>query len=125
MDPALEIECYLSRRTGAEALTELVTKGEAPTAIFCSNDMIALSAMEAMHSFGLEPGRDIAVIGCDDVPAAATARPPLTTFSQDLDAIGMRMARMMLAKLGGTTEPLQEFVDSRLVVRESDMPAAG
>ena len=121
-DPALEIECYLSRRTGGEALTQLVTTGSTPSAIVCGNDMIALSAMEAMQALGLEPGRDIAVIGCDDMPAAATARPPLTTFSQDLDAIGMRMARMMLAKLGGETGMLQELAESRLVVRESDMP---
>ncbi len=121
-DPALEVECFLSRRTGGEALTALITKATAPTAIVCGNDMIAISAMTAINKLGLRPGRDISVIGCDDMPAAAYARPPLTSFSQDLDAIGMRMGRMILAKLGGETRTLQEIVESRLVVRESDGP---
>lgn len=121
-DPALEVECFLSRRTGGEALTELVTTGAAPTAIFCGNDMIAISAMDAMRRLGLAPGRDIAVIGCDDMPVAALTDPPLTTFSQDLDALGMRMGRMILARLGGERAPLQSFIDSKLIIRESDMP---
>ncbi|ROU02575.1 LacI family DNA-binding transcriptional regulator [Histidinibacterium lentulum] len=122
-DPTLEIECYLSRRTGGEALTHLITSGAEPTALFCGNDMIALSAMEAARALGLRPGHDISVIGCDDMPIAALGDPALTSFTQDLDAVGMRMARMVLAKLGGATEPLQDLVEARLIPRESDGPA--
>ncbi|KPP88308.1 MAG: LacI family transcriptional regulator [Rhodobacteraceae bacterium HLUCCA08] len=121
-DPALEVECFLSRRTGADAMTQLITSGADPTAVFCGNDMIALSAIEAMRSFGLEPGRDISVIGCDDMPMAGAAQPPLTTFSQNLDALGMRMGRMVLNKLRGEGPRLQELIDAQLVLRESDMP---
>jgi DNA-binding LacI/PurR family transcriptional regulator len=46
----------LSRNTGADAVTRLITTGVNPTALFCSNDMIALSAIEAMRSFGLSLG---------------------------------------------------------------------
>lgn len=121
-DPTLEVECFLSRRTGGDAMTELISRGAEPTAAFCGNDMIALSAMEAMRSFGLEPGRDIAVIGCDDMPLSSAVRPALTTFSQNLDAIGMRMGRMILARLGGGSDRLQQIVDSKLLLRESDVP---
>ena len=86
-DPALEIECYLSRKTGADAVTELITRGVGPTAIFCGNDVIALSAMEAMRQCGIRPGPDMALIGCDDVPVAAHVGLGLTTFRQDLDAL--------------------------------------
>ncbi|MDJ1018145.1 MAG: substrate-binding domain-containing protein [Paracoccaceae bacterium] len=123
-DPALEVECYLSRKTGADAMTHLLSSGHDPTAIFCGNDMIALSAIEAMRTFGQEPGRDIAVIGCDDMPMAAAAQPALTTFSQNLDALGMRMGRMILNKLGGNQSRLQELVDATLIARESDLPPA-
>lgn len=121
-DPALEVECFLSRRTGGDAITELISRGAEPTAVFCGNDMIALSAIEAMRSFGLEPGRDIAVIGCDDMPLSSAIRPGLTTFSQNLDGIGMRMGRMILARLGGSSDRLQQIVDSELILRETDMP---
>jgi LacI family transcriptional regulator len=121
-DPALEVECFLSRNTGADAMTRLISSGADPTAIFCGNDLIALSAMEAMRSFGLEPGRDIAVIGCDDMPMAGASNPPLTTFSQNLDALGMRMGRMVLSRLGGSSTRLQDLVEAQLIVRETDMP---
>ncbi|MDJ1006362.1 MAG: LacI family DNA-binding transcriptional regulator [Paracoccaceae bacterium] len=121
-DPALELECFLSRRTGSDAMSELISRGSEPTAVFCGNDMIALSAMDAMRAFGLEPGRDISVIGCDDIPIASAVTPALTTFSQNLDAIGMRMGRMILAKLGGATERLQEIVECRMITRDTDLP---
>jgi LacI family transcriptional regulator len=122
-DAELEAECFLSRRTGEEVVTELFARGQSPTALFCGNDMIALSAMEGLKRMGLRPGQDVALIGCDDMPLSAHLRPALTTFSQDLDALGIRLGRMVLARLSGETEPQQQFVESRLVLRESDPPA--
>ena len=121
-DPGLEAECFLSRRTGGEAMTELIAGGAAPTAVFCGNDMIALSAIEAMRKLGLEPGEDIAVIGCDDIPVAAHMSPGLTTFRQDLDSLGMRLGRSILAKLSGESAPLQNLMHAEIVIRGSDMP---
>ena len=121
--PALEAECYLSRRTGEEVVTELYARGEAPTALFCGNDMIALSAMQGLQRMGLMPGRDVALIGCDDMPLSAHLRPSLTSFSQDLEALGIKLGRMVLARLGGDTRARQEFVESKLVLRDSDCPA--
>ncbi|MYA87901.1 MAG: LacI family transcriptional regulator [Boseongicola sp. SB0662_bin_57] len=124
-DPALEIECYLSRKTGADAVTELITRGVGPTAIFCGNDVIALSAMEAMRQFGVRPGPDMALIGCDDIPVAAHVGTGLTTFRQDLDALGMRLGRMMVAKLNGDAGPHQQLIDAELILRGTDLPQSG
>lgn len=123
VEPALEIECFLSRRTGEEAVTQLFASGATPTALLCGNDMIAISAMEGLRRLGLRPGEDVALIGCDDMPLAAHVRPGLTSFTQDLDAIGIRLGRMILARLSGLREPMQEIVESRLVIRESDCPS--
>ena len=121
-DPALEGECFLSRRTGEEVFTELVVGGLGPTAVFCGNDTIAMSAMQGMTRLGLHPGRDTAVIGCDDVPLAAHTQPALTTFAQDLDAIGMRMGMMILSRLSGRQETQGVTVETNLVLRDSDCP---
>lgn len=121
-DPALEIECFLSRRTGEEAVTQLFTTGANPTALFCGNDMIALSAMEGLKRLGLTPGQDVALIGCDDTPVAAHVRPALTSYRLDLDAMGIRLGRMILARLGGDITPRHEFMRGELVPRESDSP---
>ena len=123
-EPALEVECYLSRKTGGDAARELLSLGQMPTALYCSNDMIALSAIEALRRFNVHAGKDIAVIGSDDMPLASYVDPGLTTFRQDLDGMGMRMGQMMLAKLSGVTEPQQQQIKAELIVRGTDMPFA-
>ena len=121
-DPALEVECLLSSRNGEEAVTELFARKTAPTALVCGNDLIAISAMDGLRRLGLRPGVDVALIGCDDMPLAAHVRPSLTTFSQDLGAIGMRLGRIVLARLQGDLTPVQGIIETKLVVRESDCP---
>ena len=121
-DPDLEIECHLTRRTGEDAVTELITRGTGATAVFCGNDMIALSAIKAMRRFGVRPGPDMALIGCDDIPVAAHVEPGLTTFRQDLDALGMRLGRMMVAKLNGDAGPHRELIDAQMILRGTDQP---
>ena len=49
---------------------------------------MALAALQAIREVGLEPGRDVAVVGFDDLEAAALAYPPLTTIRQDRRELG-------------------------------------
>ena len=121
-DPDLEIECYLTRMTGEDAMNKLITRGIKITAVFCGNDMIAMSAMAAMRRFGIRPGPDLAVIGCDDIPVAAHFTPGLTTFRQDLDSLGMRLGRMIVARLQGNSDPQQELIEAELIPRGTDLP---
>lgn len=124
-DPQLEVECFLSRKTGEEAVTELFMRGQRPTALVCGNDLIAISAMEGLRRLGLTPGEDVALIGCDDIPVAAHVRPALTTFSLDLEALGIKLGQMMVARLGGDTSVRQELVPAPMVIRQSDCPGGG
>lgn len=124
-DPRLDVECFLSRKTGEEAVTELYMRGQRPTALICGNDLIAISAMEGLRRLGLRPGEDVALIGCDDIPVAAHVRPALTTFNLDLEALGIKLGRMMVARLGGDTSVRQELVAAPMVIRQSDCPGGG
>jgi DNA-binding LacI/PurR family transcriptional regulator len=58
------------------------------------------------------------VIGFDDIAAAASAQPPLTTVAQDIDAMGRRLAELLLAQLAGG-DPQHEVLPTHLVVRSS------
>lgn len=121
-DPLLEVECFLSRKTGEEAVTELFMRGQKPTALICGNDLIAISAMEGLRRLGLRPGEDVALIGCDDIPVAAHVRPALTTFNLDLGALGIKLGQMMVARLGGDTSLRQELIPAPMIIRQSDCP---
>jgi len=80
------------RETGA-----LLALAEPPTAIVAASDLMALAALQAIWESGRRPGRDIAVVGFDDLEAAALAHPPLTTIRQDREALGALAAERALA----------------------------
>ncbi len=124
-DPQLDVECFLSRKTGEEAVTELFMRGQRPTALICGNDLIAISAMEGLRRLGLRPGEDVALIGCDDIPVAAHVQPALTTFNLDLEALGIKLGQMMVARLGGDTSLRQELIPAPMIIRQSDCPGGG
>ena len=58
------------------------------TAIFASNDQMALGVLRALHESGRRVPDDVSVVGYDDIPEAAFFPPPLTTLRQDFAALG-------------------------------------
>jgi len=90
------------------------------TAIIACNDLMALGAMSAVHGRGLQVGRDIAIAGFDDIPAAEYAYPPLTTIHQPIYEIGQRLVRMLIGIIRGTPpSETQVLLPSKLIVRAS------
>jgi LacI family transcriptional regulator len=77
-----------SSASGYREACALLALPERPTAIVAASDLMALAALQAIREAGLEPGRDIAVVGFDDLEAAALAYPPLTTIRQDRRELG-------------------------------------
>ena len=77
-----------SSASGYRETCALLALAEPPTAIVAASDLMALAALQAIWDSGLRPGRDVAVVGFDDLEAAALAHPPLTTIRQDRQALG-------------------------------------
>lgn len=99
---------------------------ERPTAILGFNDLFALGIMHAVRAHGLHVPNDISVIGCDDVPMAAYAYPPLTTVSQPKYAIGKLAVSTLLQMCCDSADTLGTYVlmESPLIIRESTAPCA-
>ncbi len=89
------------------------------TAVFCSNDLMALGLLHAFREGGVRVPADVSVVGFDDVPEAAHFWPPLTTIRQDFAEVGRRAVGLIVAELSG--EPLQPSLPIRpqLVLRSS------
>lgn len=102
---------------GASALLDLP---HPPTAIFASNDVMAMGAMDAIRNRGLRIPDDVSVLGFDDIPQAAVVRPALTTVQQPLEKMGRVAAQMLLDSLAAA-EPLVQRMElpTRLVIRDS------
>lgn len=103
--------------TGALSLLDLPTP---PTAIFASNDVMAMGVMDAVRSRSLRIPEDVSIIGFDDIPQATFVRPALTTVRQPLEQMG-RVATQMLLDM--FQEPEKRFnrieLPTELVIRSS------
>lgn len=87
--------------TAERPARELLTLPDRPTAIFAANDLMAISTMQVAEELGLTVPGDVSVIGFDNVPESAMARPPLTTINQPLREIGATALAMLVQLLNG------------------------
>jgi LacI family transcriptional regulator len=109
-----------SRAGGVDAFRRAMTMAEPPTAAVCFNDAVAFGVCDGLRARRLEPGKDFAVVGFDDVIEAKTTVPALTTISVDPQGIGQRAAQMLLKQINAGKPEAESVVSSvRLVVRES------
>jgi DNA-binding LacI/PurR family transcriptional regulator len=103
-DPSLEttIEGGLDPDTGAALAMQRLLDGArqrgeaAPDAVFAYNDAAALAALRVCQANGLRVPEDIAIVGFDDIAAAAHATPALTTLAVDKEALGRRGVELLL-----------------------------
>lgn len=105
---------------GACALLDLENP---PTAIFASNDVMAMGVMDAVRNRGLRIPDDISVVGFDNIPQSAMVYPPLTTVQQPLEQMGRVAAQMLISILkNGEKDPSRIELPTELVVRSSTSP---
>lgn len=117
--PGLTAPGRFRTEAGRAAMVELLQRHPDLDAVFCANDLSAFGALQALQAAGRRVPDDVAVVGFDDVPGAATCAPTLTTVRQEIELMGRRMARLLLDRLDGVTEPVQEILPTTLVVRGS------
>jgi DNA-binding LacI/PurR family transcriptional regulator len=123
-DPSLVIEVPFDLAGGQRAAETLLRRPDRPTAIFASNDVLAIGAMQKARLLGLDIPGDLAIIGMDDIYAAATTSPPLTTMAKAKYETGMWAARFLLDRIDGAAPiaPRRRVIPCRLVVRGSTAP---
>lgn len=98
-DEALLVPGLGTRELGFAAIACLFDQPNPPTALVAFNDLIAFGAILGLRARGLEAGRDVSVVGCDDVKEAALWAPGLTTVANHQDEMGKRAAERILARI--------------------------
>ena len=96
------------------------------SAVFSSNDQMALGLMHAFREAGLDVPRDVSVVGFDDIPEAAHFWPPLTTVRQAFDELGKRCVAMLMDAIRKSEDPsavpdgtVPDAVPPQLIIRDS------
>ncbi|HWE89794.1 MAG TPA: LacI family DNA-binding transcriptional regulator [Pseudonocardiaceae bacterium] len=110
--------------SGRKAMEELLTENPSIDGVFVQNDLMAFGALRQLRETGITVPADIAVVGFDDIPAAAQVVPALTTVAQPSYEMGRAAALLLLDHLAGEPLPLDPVVlPTDLVVRRSTVAA--
>lgn len=120
-DETMRIETESTSRIDAfEACERLLDSGAKPDAIFAFNDVVAFGILACLQQRGLQIGKDIAVIGYDDVDEATISAPPLTSIDNGQHDVGVLAAKQLISRIEGEERQASEtLIMPKLVVRES------
>ena len=117
-DPELVRHGLRGRAEAAAATIALLTRREPPTALFTSNDLVTMGAIDSMY--GPAGVRPVALIGFDEFALADKLTPPVTVVAQDPAAIGATAAQLLFARIHGDSSPPRQVVLlTRLIARGS------
>jgi DNA-binding LacI/PurR family transcriptional regulator len=109
---------------GQDAMHRLMQLTNRPTAVFCANNSMTIGALKTLKELGVAIGREISVIGFDDLDLGPLLDPPLTVIDRPSEEQGARAARLLLRRLAGTMDegPEHIILPTRLIVRASCVP---
>jgi DNA-binding LacI/PurR family transcriptional regulator len=119
LGPRAAAEGDFSMEGGRRAMAALLAAHERIDGVFAASDLMALGAFQAIADAGLRVPDDIAVVGFDDVPLAATVRPGLTTVRQPAVAMGAELATGLLRAIEDGAPADTVLVPTELVARDS------
>lgn len=104
----------------AEALRSRLARGWDFTAIFCSNDNIAIAAVHTLQEAGRRVPEDVSVVGFDDIALATLIDPALTTIRIEREELaGLAVRRLIERAATPTLAPIRVELGCRLIVRQS------
>lgn len=117
----LEVDGAFTEASGYAAAQRIAALRPRPTAIFASNDAMAIGALSALREAGLRVPEDIAVAGFDDIPIAGYVTPRLSSVHVPISELGVRaMERLVEGVRHANTHPRrQDVVPTTLVLRDS------
>jgi len=112
---------------GRRAAAEILASSPRPTAIIAGGNMLMQGALLALHAAGVEVGRDVSFVGCDDVAIAEVHQPPIAVVRRDVPAVGVAAAELLLDELEpGDSDPddhpRQIVLPTEFVARPSAAP---
>jgi LacI family transcriptional regulator len=108
---------------GEAATSDMLLRQSPPTAIISGSNQLLVGVLRTLHRMSLRPGRDIALVSCDDVPLAELHHPPITIVHRDTINMGAVAAQLLLERIRDVDAPPRlASVRTELLVRDSTFP---
>jgi LacI family transcriptional regulator len=109
-----------SRSDAGVVVEDALSSADAPTAIICHNDLLALGAIGALRRLGLAPGADVGLVGFDNIPESSHSVPTLTTVATLPADVGAHAATLLLRRIMKPAGPTERIlIPPHLIVRET------
>ncbi|MGA8015185.1 MAG: LacI family DNA-binding transcriptional regulator [Candidatus Dormiibacterota bacterium] len=119
-DAGLEEPTSFSREGGIAAMRRLLQRRPGLDAVFAASDLQASGALQVLAEAGRRVPEDVAVVGFDDHPFAASMHPQLSSVHQPIEAMGHEMARLLLETMRSPRQPPRRvLLGTELRVRSS------
>lgn len=107
-------------KSGYEAMKELLSLDKVPTAVFCSNDDMAIGAIKAVFEKGLSVPKDISIVGFDNIGFSEYATPALTTVKRPMAEISIMGGKKIIDLIDKQDYKGEKiYIKTELVVRDS------
>ena len=107
---------------GMSALAQVIAAQGQPTAVMCSNDMMAIGVMREAFERGIHVPGDLSVVGFDDIRLAQFTAPPLTTVQMSQSELARLAFQALLNAVGNVSEQAnkREYrLTTKLILRRS------
>lgn len=108
------------KKAAAQEVLSMINKGKLPTALFCCNDDMALSAIEVFQDKKINIPDDVSITGFDDIMPASLVKPALTTVRVPLYSMAQKAVDEVIKMMGDTSGNISIFnLETELVIRDS------
>ena len=106
--------------SGRKGIQKMLRIDPSPTAVFCSNDYLAIGVMEGARKMGLRLPGDLSIVGFDNIPLASYVTPGLDTIHLPAYQMGTLGVAALLDRIeNGSTPPVHRLLELELIVRGS------
>ncbi len=121
-DKDLVAECDHTWDGGAEGMRTLLNLPKPPSAVLCCNDVAAVGALKALAARGIQAGRDIALIGFDDLTICRFTQPALSTIQFSPRELAALAFQGLLEEIQQTPKKTNLEYKTRFILRDSTCP---
>lgn len=123
LDDAMIVEAPFELAAGTAGMQSLLSRTPRPTAVICSNDVLATGAMHGARLEGLRIPDDISIVGFDDIDLASATSPQLATMRVPHYRMGEMAAETLIRLRAGQAPPDDRHLETVFMKRGSLGPA--
>jgi DNA-binding LacI/PurR family transcriptional regulator len=115
------LQCHYGQENGYDAMKQLMTLQEPPTAVYAGNDILAIGALKAAKELGISIPGSCSLAGMDDIYSSSVTSPTLTTVAKEKYKVGWQAAVFLLDRIRSKEGfiPRKILFPPTLVKRES------